>query len=84
MALILTDKKELFKLLNSIKESFPNKDLINQTYSIMNDMKTFNEEEAYELLNKISLECSESEKKLYQDFENFTKSLEKEIENNTK
>ena len=78
------DKKNIKKLVNSIKDAFPKKELITQTFELMNEMKKFNEEEAYELLNKISVECSESEKKLYQDFDKFTKSLEKEIKNEIK
>ena len=35
-------------------------------------MPVFNEEEAYDLLNKVSIECSESEKRLYTDFDKFT------------
>ena len=74
------DKETLLKLIDNIKDSIDQKSLIEDTLSLIKEEKEFNEEDAYELLNKVSVECIKSEKDLYTDFEAFTSQLEKEIE----
>lgn len=75
-----SDKKEILKLINSIKDEIQPQSLVDDTLSLINEVKSFDEEDAYELLNKVSVECIKSEKDLYTDFEAFTSELEKEIE----
>lgn len=78
------DKNSLITLLNTINEGFTSKELINQSLELIYEKKEFNEEDAYELLNKVSIECMEAEKQLYTNFEEFTTYLEKEIEKGNK
>lgn len=75
------DRKDMITLLNSLNKKIPNETLLNDTLELVQELKTFQEEDAYELLNKISVECMKYEKDLYSDFEDFTNKLEKEIEN---
>ena len=79
-----TDKGNLLKLIKNIEDLIETKSLINDALELINDAKEFNEEDAYELLNKVSVECMKSEKDLYTDFEAFTSDLEKEIEKSHK
>ena len=72
--------KEILKLINSIKDEIQPQSLVDDTLSLINEVKSFDEEDSYELLNKVSVECIKSEKDLYTDFEAFTSELEKEIE----
>lgn len=74
------DKQSLITFFNSFKDDIEEKEIIKDTSDLLNEAKTFNDEEAYELLNKISIECTKSEKQLYTDFESFTNKLEKDIE----
>lgn len=74
------DKKSLITFYNSFEKDINEKDLSNDAFNLINESKNFNEEEAYDLLNKISLKCIEAEKNLYTDFENFTKKLEKDVQ----
>ena len=74
------DKKLLISLLASFSEAINQKGLLSDIIELMHEKKKFDEEDAYELLNKISMECIQSEKDLYTDFESFTSKLEKEIE----
>lgn len=78
------DKNSLITMLNTIKEFMSSKELINQSLDLLNEKKNFNEEDAYELLNKVSIECMDAEKQLYTKFEDFTSYLEKEIEKGNK
>ena len=79
-----TDKTNLVKLINNIADSIDSKSLISETLDLLNETKKFNEEDTYELLNKVSVECMKSEKDLYTDFDAFTSDLEKEIEKSHK
>lgn len=74
------DKTNLLKLIKTLKDELDFKSLIEETLDLIEEKKTFNEENAYELLNKVSIECIKSEKDLYSDFDAFTSDLEKEIE----
>lgn len=74
------DKQLLIALLTSFDEAINQKGLLSDIIDLIKEKKKFNEEDAYELLNKISMECIKSEKDLYTDFETFTSKLEKEIE----
>lgn len=74
------DKNKLVELVTIVKESMEQKSLGEDAIALINESKKFDEEDAYELLNKISVECMKSEKELYEDFEAFTSDLEKEIE----
>ena len=74
------DKTNLLKLINTLKDELDSKSLIEEALNIIKENKPFDEENTYELLNKVSIECIKSEKDLYADFEAFTSDLEKEIE----
>ena len=74
------DRKTMITTLNSLDSKISNKSLLNDTLALVQEQKEFNDEDAYELLNKISMECMKSEKELYDDFESFSNKLEKEIE----
>jgi len=74
------DKNEMIKLINSIKDKLNENSLIEETLDLIIENKTFKEDDAYELLNKISIECTKSEKDLYENYDNFTKSVQKELE----
>lgn len=74
------DINSILSLLKSIENEIENKELINETVEYITEKKKFNEDKVYELLNKISIQCIESEKNLYSEFEKFTDELEKEIE----
>ena len=78
------DKTALLKLVNTIKELVEPKSLAEDSLKLIKGTNKFNEEDAYELLNKISMECMKSEKDLYTDFETFTNELEEEIEKGRK
>ena len=78
------DKNSLITMLNTINEDFTSKDLVKQALDLIYGEKEFDEEEAYELLNKVSMECMSDEKQLYTKFEDFTSYLEKEIEKGNK
>ena len=74
------DKTNLLILIKTLKDELDFKSLIEETLDLIEEKKTFNEENAYELLNKVSIECIKSEKDIYSDFDAFTSDLEKEIE----
>ncbi len=73
------DKQLIRALLTSLEDEIAKKSLLKESLKFLKEDNP-NEEKIYELLNKISLECIEEEKNLYQDFETFTSKLEKEIE----
>jgi len=75
------DKTLLVTLLSSLEESSVDKKLLKESIKLIKGKKKFDEEDAYETLNKVSLECIKEEKNLYTDFDLFTSKLEKEIEN---
>lgn len=75
------DKQLLLLLLTSL-EINKDKSLLEESINLICGKTKFNEENAYDLLNKVSIECIESEKDLYSNFEAFSNKLEKEIENN--
>ena len=74
------DRKSLITMLNTLRNNIETKNLPDDILDLVQEKKEFKEEEAYELLNKASIECMKAEKDLYSDFESFTSSLEKEIE----
>lgn len=74
------DRRTMITLLNSLDNKISDKSLLEETLSLVQEQKAFNDENAYDLLNKVSMECMKSEKELYDDFESFTSKLEKEIE----
>ena len=75
------DKSLLSSLISSLEDSSIDKKLIKEANKLLKENKKFDEEDAYETLNKISIECIKEEKNLYSDFDSFTSKLEKEIEN---
>lgn len=77
-----SDIKILEGQLISIKDEITDKSLLNDALELIQEKKQFNEDDAYELLNKISIECIKAEKQLYSDFESFSNKLEKEIKKN--
>ena len=74
------DKIILLSLLSTLEESDINKGLLKESVKLIEGNKKFDEEDAYEVLNKVSIECIKEEKNLYSDFEKFSAKLEKEIE----
>lgn len=74
------DHKLLVALLTSFNEAINQKGLLQDILDVIEEKKKLKEDDVYELLNKISIECIKSEKQLYTDFETFTSKLEKEIE----
>lgn len=74
------DKILLLSLLSTLEETDINKGLLKEANKLIEGTKKFNEEDAYEVLNKVSIECIKEEKNLYTDFETFSAKLEKEIE----
>ena len=74
------DKMLLLTLISSLEESEVDPKLLNESIQLIKEIKKFDEEDAYEILNKVSIECIKEEKNLYTDFELFTSKLEKEIE----
>ena len=77
--LLPESKSKIIQLINSIKDRTPSS-LAEDSLKLINEEKAFDEEDAYELLNKVSIECMKAEQDLYTDFESFTSTLEKEIE----
>ena len=75
------DKSLLSSLISSLEDSSIDKKLVKEANKLLKANKKFDEEDAYETLNKISIECIKEEKNLYSDFDSFTSKLEKEIEN---
>ena len=69
----------LCALITTIEPEIEKKSLYQETYALVNKQGKFNEEDAYELLNKISLEYTSVEKELYTSFESFSNKLQKEI-----
>lgn len=74
------DKTLLLALLSTFEETDINKGLLKEANKLIEETKKFDEEDAYEVLNKVSIECIKEEKNLYTDFEKFSEKLEKEIE----
>ena len=74
------DKTILLALISTLEESDINKGLLKESVKLIEGNKKFDEEDAYEVLNKVSIECIKEEKNLYSDFEKFSTKLEKEIE----
>ena len=74
------DKVLLLALLSTLEETDINKGLLKEANKLIEETKKFNEEDAYEVLNKVSIECIKEEKNLYTDFETFSAKLEKELE----
>ena len=74
------DKVLLLALLSTLEETDINKGLLKEANKLIEETKKFNEEDAYEVLNKVSIECIKEEINLYTDFETFSAKLEKELE----
>ena len=74
------DKTLMLSLLSTLEATDINKGLLKESNKLINEVKKFNEEDAYEVLNKVSIECIKEEKNLYTDFDSFSAKLEKEIE----
>ena len=73
-------KELLIAMLSSIEVE--NKNLYNDAIDLIKGNKELSEDDSYELLNKISMEYTKLESSLYQNFDNFSKKLEKEMATN--
>jgi hypothetical protein len=74
------NRKLLSLLLNALENKLQDQSLLKETLELVDEKKKFKEEDAYELLNQISIECTKAEKDLYTEYDAFLKMMEKEIE----
>ena len=75
------DDKQLFlALVTSFEDDITDTILFKDSIKLIKGKTKFKEDDAYELLNKVSMKCIEAEKKLYNEFEDFSIKLEKELE----
>lgn len=74
------DKQLFIALLTSIESEIEDSSLYKESLKLIKGKTKFKEDDAYELLNKVSMKCIEAEKDLYTEFEDFSLKLEKELE----